>query len=316
MDDERFRYALIREGLAKRTIETHIARYQYFKREIGDFTTSSIDAWICRELERGLKHNSINSYLKTIKKIGHVFGIDELTKVKLLPPNASPKPTMSEEEITDFLNLEPDYAGKMLCHTKRFQMFTLFFYLLAHTGARTHEIFDMRVDQIDLGSKVMMINATKTNDIRYIPVNDELVDKLSPYITGLNQTDKLFPITSSDQLRKQFKLRLTRLGINRPGLTPYCLRRSFITRLLDIDTNLFVVKNLVGHRKTSTTERYYNLTQKKQREAIKKDPLIRKRLSVVDKMRLLIDYLDSIGFLSDPDFKITMEEKRLLIEGV
>lgn len=315
IDTHGFRVWLVRQGLATRTINTHVARLEYFDRTLSAFSVKEVDAWVCDGIERGLKHNSINSYLKTIKKYAAYIEDVELRSVKLLPPNASLKATLSEDEITQFLNLKPNYTGKMLCHVSRFNMFTVFFTVLAHTGARTHEIIELTPGQVDLGSRTIMINATKTNDIRYIPISKQVCDLLEPRIMGLEPTSQIFPIISSDHLKKQFKLRLERLGIQRPGLTPYCLRRSFITRMLDNDTNLFAVKALVGHKKTETTECYYALTQKKLREAIKKDPLIRSRLSRDEKIKLIKDALESLGFLSDPDLRVELNQNRIVIEG-
>jgi len=316
IDRNGFRVWLVRQGLATRTINTHVARLEYFDRTLSAFSVKEVDAWVCVGIERGLKHNSINSYLKTIKKYGAFINDQSLYKVKLLPPNASLKATLSEEEITRFLSLEPHYTGKMLCHVKRFNMFTVFFAVLAHTGARTHEIIEMTVGQVDLGSNTIMINATKTNDIRYIPISNEVSGLLRNTLMGLSPTDKIFPIKSADHLKKQFRLRLNRLGINRPGLTPYCLRRSFITRMLDTDTNLFAVKTLVGHKKSETTERYYALTQKKLRQAIKKDPLSRKKLTPQEKIILAKETLDELGLLADNDLRVKIQSDSIMLEVI
>lgn len=105
-----------------------------------------------------------------------------------------------------------------------------------------------------------------------------------------------------------FHTRLKRLGIKRKNLTPYSLRHSLITRLLEEDVNLFKVQKLVGHHQIETTAHYTHLTTKDLQETIKKHPLIRKSTSPLEILKALINSIRSFQLEEDQRFSFVLEE--------
>jgi Phage integrase family len=97
--------------------------------------------------------------------------------------------------------------------------------------------------------------------------------------------------------REQFDKRITYLRIDRPKLSTYSLRHSFITRMLDQDVNLFKVQQMVGHRQLSTTAHYTHMTSKNLVRAIRKDSLGRNDLSPLERMLQARKALEDLGFV-------------------
>lgn len=265
---------LIREGLAARTIQLHMQRFIYFNKVLPDYSTLSIDAWIVSMRAAGWKNNSINSYIKTLKKIGAIEGSKELSDTKYLPANETFKSTLSDSEIEALLAVKPPYTRKSQSkHVARWKMFDMLFLILAYTGARPHEIAALTIDNVDFGNNRFVIHATKVRRYRYIPIAPDIRERLKQYITSLDQ-DHLFTDCRVHNWSKQFNLRTSAIGIKRKGLTVYSLRHSFATRLVEAEgVNLFDVKSLMGHSKLATTEVYYHMSSKRLERTIKRDPL-------------------------------------------
>lgn len=52
-------------------------------------------------------------------------------------------------------------------------------------------------------------------------------------------------------------IRLKRCGIKRKGLSVYSFRHSYITEMVG-EIDIFTLMTLVGHRKATTTQKYYH----------------------------------------------------------
>jgi integrase len=226
----------------------------------------------------------------------------ELAKVPFMKVRTREKQTLSIEEIDHFLNLPPgEHSGPT------YKMWTLFFSIVAYTGMRTGEVANLCVDDIDFGRNVFVIKDTKTRDTRFVPIPHFLIKELQNRISDI-KTGLLF--TCSDEgghLRHQhwgesFHSRIRRMGIVRPNLTPYSLRHSYITEMLQTEgVNIFDVQRLVGHRNIATTENYYHLTTKRLQRASEKYPGIIKN----DPEKIICqinDFLESLELSKDKRF--------------
>lgn len=177
----------------------------------------------------------------------------------------------------------------------------------------------LRTENLDFGRGVFVLEDTKTNDTRLVPIPPNLKDKLNHYLAEqhLGPKEYLFastrggnkdgntPVFDNVDWHYNFHARLRRLGIRRPHLTPYSLRHSFITRLLEEDVNLFKVQKIVGHRRLSTTAQYTHMTTKDLIRAINKDPLIMKYTDPNNTLDTIEEVISSLR--SDSRFHLKTE---------
>jgi integrase len=111
----------------------------------------------------------------------------------------------------------------------------------------------------------------KTKKAEMLPVSDQAIMILGKKI----ETDN--PIFGSlrygTQMNKVLKEWIKDAGINK-RITFHCARHSFATLQLSLDTDIYTVSKLLGHRHLRTTEIYAKVIDKKKIEAARKIPQI------------------------------------------
>ena len=117
----------------------------------------------------------------------------------------------STRELTAFLAINDKYS--------------MYFKLLARTGARPMEIASLQKRDVDFANNLLQIQQTKTGNGRTIPIPEDLADDFYCHI-AVHESAWCFPIKnhperhiSLESLRKAFKIRQrTRLHAGSPGI--------------------------------------------------------------------------------------------------
>lgn len=306
-----FEYWLIESAKRPRTINKYLWHLKRLSKEVDPLTLENARSFFLTLKSQGCKNTYINDVMVTLKVYAKWAGLNDFLDLRQWKEEPVEKSTMSDSEIELFLSLPPPKNGSKALYGR----WTLFFSILAYTGMRPNECATLTVDDIDFGRFVFCIRSenVKTRDNRLVPIPPHLLQDIHTRVT--ESTSYLFPSLrggNKDGLGKvvdnvdwhyNFHSRLKRLGIKRRGLTPYSLRHSIITRLLEEDVNLFKVQKLVGHKRLDTTLAYTHLTTKDMHDTIGKDPLTRKRLDPKEKVRALKEYLKKMNLPDDPDIE-------------
>ena len=112
-----------------------------------------------------------------------------------------------------------------------------------------------------------MIEATKNNERRLVPINDTLYGVLKSLPVHLG-TDLLFPEITGLQLTVAFRRACKRAGIK--DFRFHDLRHSFASYLTMDGENLRTVQTLLGHKDLRMTMRYSHLSPEHLRDAVLK----------------------------------------------
>lgn len=291
-------YLWLKESRKESTSRLHVALIDRILRNVHTLTYDNVTDYFYRLQLDGVtgvhinhQRDSIRVYTQYLieKNLPHDPRIFEIKKAKEVQTE---KATLSDQEIEAFLNLpgvvmQRHRTGVMMKRKigKIYDLYTLFFSILAYSGMRPTEVSHLRTDDIDFGRNVFILRDTKTNDSRYVPIAQNLIPLLEQRIKEVPENTYLFPssrggnnngvgqVFDSVDWHHNFNTRIKRLQIKRRNLSVYSLRHSFITRLLDEDINIFKVQKIVGHKRIETTSRYTHLTTKDINLAIQKDPL-------------------------------------------
>lgn len=129
--------------------------------------------------------------------------------------------------------------------------------VLLLSGARLREVLGLRWDQIDLEDRTIRWADSKTGRTSK-PLNDALFEAISA-IPRIKGTPWLFPSPTSssghvEDIKRPWKVLLRTAGIT--DLRRHDLRHAHGNTAGELGMNLQTVAALLGHRTTTTTERY------------------------------------------------------------
>ncbi len=177
---------------------------------------------------------------------------------------------LAREEIEKILSCPTeDYTSLM-----EVTMFNIFY----STGCRLSEVLDMRISDIDFGSRRILVTG-KGNKQRYVFLTNRAKEMLETYLPQrkeviarckteddgtvlINSKGKKLPLSTVHSIFDKYRLRL---GLTKK-FTPHVFRHSFATHLIDNDSDIRVVQVLLGHESIGTTQIYTHVTGKRLEE--------------------------------------------------
>lgn len=225
---------------------------------------------ICRDMiydfikfqrEKRLSNSTINKRINVFKRA---------LKFSNSSLNISNINSLKEKYITfeylrdNEINILIDYIDKSNMSIKNKLIVSLFL----ESGVRRKELMKIKLRNIDAENKIIFLDFTKGNDSRFI-MYDDLTDKyLKMYLKDYDlDNEYLFDITAIaiDSIFKRIKkiLKLKKFS-------PYVLRHTYATIIANNDGNIEMLKNTMGHKKLSTTQRYIHYNTKLLRKSYDK----------------------------------------------
>ena len=146
------------------------------------------------------------------------------------------------------------------------------------TGIRRGELLNLRYCDVDFESDFLYIKGGKGDTSREIPIEKSI---LRPALLAyLEERNKLFCVkdwffrgisTLTTKSLSERALRAIFAPLNKltqSRLYPHKLRHTFATLFLEKTGDIYILKELLGHSRISTTEIYLSTTRKKKVEAI------------------------------------------------
>lgn len=141
--------------------------------------------------------------------------------------------------------------------------------LLYSTGARISEAVGLDIDDIDLGSRAVLLRG-KGGKQRVVPVGGPALSALDAYLVrgrptlASGRTAGIFLNVRGGRLSRQSAWKVLQTAAGRAGIeagvSPHTLRHSFATHLLDGGADVRVVQELLGHASVTTTQIYTLVT--------------------------------------------------------
>ena len=135
-------------------------------------------------------------------------------------------------------------------------------------GLRISEVTRLRVEDIDSKRGLIHVRLGKGNKDRYAMLPERLLAALRGYWRKVHpQEDWLFPgrnkgaHVTPTAVRKALK-QAVRSAKLKKRVTVHSLRHAFGTHLLEMDTNIRVIQELLGHASIRTTARYTHVSAK------------------------------------------------------
>jgi site-specific recombinase XerD len=139
--------------------------------------------------------------------------------------------------------------------------------LMYSSGVRTSELLDLKPEHIDSKQMYVMVRGGKGYKDRSTLLSTTCLNLLREYYREYQPQEFLFNGAkgacpySATSLANILKKAVKKAGIKKK-ISPHTLRHSFATHLLENGTNLFYIKELLGHKSIKTTLVYLHLCSK------------------------------------------------------
>ncbi len=181
---------------------------------------------------------------------------------------------LSEDEIKKLIAFEPKKYSELVELT----MFNLFY----STGCRLSEIMNMKVGDIDFENRRILVTGKGTKQ-RFVFLSNRAVNTLKTYLVErkktiestvgkdplyvlINSKGKRLPNSTVHSIFDKYRLKM---GLTKK-FTPHVFRHTFATHLLDNDSDIRLVQELLGHESIGTTQIYTHVSRKHLTEVYKK----------------------------------------------
>ncbi len=129
-----------------------------------------------------------------------------------------------------------------------------------NTGMRQDEILSLKWPQVDGTRRTVILLHTKNKEKRTIPINQKVLAILTARFGTNDQTGYVFPAPESgNKMNARNLLRAYYSARKKAQLEDvrfHDLRHTFATRLVQSGVDLYVVKELLGHKNITMTMRY------------------------------------------------------------
>ncbi|MBC2747675.1 MAG: tyrosine-type recombinase/integrase [ANME-2 cluster archaeon] len=236
-------------------------------------------AWL-RE-ERGNHAGAINRKEASIRSYFRYLRFVQIEGADSFPIESMPR---AREPYTGPVKaLEPDEVSRLLGSIDKnsvlgFRDFFLYS-MLYRLGLRIGEAISININDIDFEKQILNIHGKGRRE-RKLPLLPDLMDILEKWLVcrtrlyGANQLDALFISKKGNRLsirtaQDNFQKIVTKAGpfsINK--VTPHSMRHAFATHAIEGEQDIFVLKAILGHASTKSTEIYLHPSMRVLRKAV------------------------------------------------
>lgn len=258
---------LVIRGFSQRTIKSYLSYNQKFLDYIGksakEVCTDDLKNYLFYLKSNGYSNTSLNHVISALK-----FYYVDILKRKLFFNIIRPKrekflPTvLAREEIIRIINVLSNPKHKLLLS------------LLYGSGLRVAEVVKLRIFDIDISKKLVLVKAGKGLRDRYTILSEHSIELLNLYLKTLPVEQpylfagaKLKSHLSSRSAQKIFSSALCLAGVKKKA-SCHSLRHSFATHLLARGVDIAYIQKLLGHQKIETTLVYAQVSDRQLRNII------------------------------------------------
>lgn len=235
---------------------------------IEETTYRKIIAYMDYLLGKRLKPKTINCYLNSVCQFYHYLAegeevpiVNPVKKPNIMKlPRGLPKHLKEEQIEILFKNLKGPRDRAM-------------FMIMLRCGLRVEEVAHLSLGSIDQKRRILFIQDAKGAKDRIVYISNDALAVLLEYlrVRPTNTVKKVFlvekgPLTGQPisirgiQKRMEYYARRTNLKIS-----CHHLRHTMATQMLNADTALSTIQDLLGHNSIRTTQRYCRISNPKVR---------------------------------------------------
>lgn len=229
-------------------------------------THRKVNAYIDYLMGQRLTPKTINCYLNSICQFYRYLSDEE--GIQIVNPVKKPNIMKLPRGLPKHLK---DEQIEILFHHLKGCRDRAMFMLMLRCGLRVEEVAHLSLADIDLKRRMLLIQDGKGAKDRIVYVSNDALYALLDYlkVRPTNKVKKVFlvekgPLTGQPisirgiQKRMEYYARKTNLKIS-----CHHLRHTMATQMLNADTDLSTIQDLLGHNSIRTTQRYCRVSNMK-----------------------------------------------------
>lgn len=219
-------------------------------------------------LGKRLKPKTVNCYLNSVRQFYHYLSEEE--EVSIVNPVKKPNIMKLPRGLPKHLN---DEHIEILFKNLKGPRDRAMFMIMLRCGLRVEEVAHLSLGNIDLKRRILFIQDGKGAKDRIVYISNDALAALLEYlrVRPANKVKKVFlvekgPLTGQSlsvrgiQKRMEYYANKTKLRIS-----CHHLRHTMATQMLNADTDLSTIQDLLGHNSIRTTQRYCRISNPKVR---------------------------------------------------
>ncbi len=255
-----FRKYLHGKRYSKSTIKTYtsfVAKFLRFHKFKDSYNLRDLDRFVENEIAG--KDYSISSHRQCISALKHYFELSEQEEIdtsKLQRPDKSKylPEVLSKEQVIDLLRATRNLKHRCILA------------LIYASGLRIGELIDLKLRDIDVDRRQILIRQAKGRKDRYVMLAESFLplfyNYLQTYKPGLYFAEGLHGGQYSASAVRSFLKDSCRRAKIKKRITPHTLRHSYATHMLENGIDIRYIQELLGHSRPETTMIYTHVTQK------------------------------------------------------
>jgi integrase len=214
----------------------------------------NVEDWLLKIKRLKLAQNTIHGYGKQLNHfLNFIFEYNYTTPFKI-NREVKTKPMVKEKIVFSDVALDKIVKGLGVKNTN----FVTTIMLLLYTGLRSSDVLSIEVENIDLKNRILKYYSPKRKKFREIAFHTKLVPILESRIAEV-VSGKLLFYKSVENLGKAITRYLDDLELYSIDHTARTFRKTFISLCRSrYSMDASVVRELVGHEHSNTTDKYYN----------------------------------------------------------
>lgn len=282
-------YCRSQKRLDEKTLKAYrIDLTQFYEKfpdaEITDITPTVLENFIA-ELHQNYKPKTVKRKIASLKAIFHYWEYREVLdrnpfnkiQIKFREPVILPK-TIPLHTVETFLStMYRQYTCAKTDYQKQNTLRDIaVIELLFATGIRISELCSLKVTDVNLFDKTILIYGKGSKERRVQLGNEDVISILEKYKNSfkkqiqscghffVNQSGR--PL--SDQSIRRMINKYTASADIEQHITPHMFRHTFATSLLEADVDIRYIQEMLGHSSINITEIYTHVAMSKQRDIL------------------------------------------------
>ena len=268
---ELFKSYLETEGKSTNTLNTYLNHLQGYLKWLVD-TTGQEPKKLFRSniLEfksylQNIKKDSaktINNKLSALMKLNDCLIDNKIQKDKVITKKDLIKIQGTVASLSTVTKKDVEGFRQKILENENIRNYTVIT-ILAYAGLRISECLDLKIDNVNLISKELVVKSGKGSKERIVYLNSKIINAVREYLKVRKQddTDYLFVSNKGGRIDRSVINKL--FNKYSENITPHVLRHFYCSNAIENGYSIHEVANQAGHSNINTTLLYTNPNKEK-----------------------------------------------------